>query len=125
LKVGIRETTRVEYKREFPSDLAKSISSLADAQGGIVVVGVDADDENKPILPFTGMALVDQPEERVYQICANSIYPPIFPNVWVARFDDPSQNPSQRAIIVIRVNQGETPRTRTTDGRKSTSAMAA
>lgn len=115
-RLGIRETTRVEYKREFPNDLAKSVSSFANTQGGIILIGVAADSENKPVLPLTGMPFAGQPEERVYQVCANSIHPPILPNVWVVRFEDPSQEPSHRAIVVIRVQQGET--AHAIDGRK-------
>jgi hypothetical protein len=114
--LGIRETTRIEYKREFPTDLAKSIASFANTQGGIVLVGVDADSENRPILPLCGMDYVAQPEERVYQICASSIHPPIVPSVWVVPFEDPSHVHPDRVIIVIRVTQGET--AHAVDGRK-------
>jgi len=115
-RLGVRENTRVEYKRQFPNDLAKVIASFANTQGGIILIGVDADAENKPKSPLAGMAFEGQPEERVYQICAAAIYPPIFPSVWVVRFEDPSENPSDRAILVIRVPQGET--AHAIDGRK-------
>ena len=115
-RMGIRETTRVEYKRQFPNDLSRTIASFANTQGGIILIGVDADDENRPVLPLVGVDFIGQPEERIYQIPATSIYPPLVPDVWAVRFIDSSQNQPDRAVVVIRVAQGET--AHSVDGRK-------
>ncbi len=106
-ELGISERSYVDYKKEFPRHLERTIASFANTNGGIVLIGVDADAENKPVCPVAGIEFQIGLEERVFQICASSIYPPLIPTVWLVRFEDPSLIPPDRACIVIRVPESE------------------
>jgi len=51
----IPEGGYLDYKEDFPSTLEKTISALANTLGGIILIGVEEDDENKPVLPIKGI----------------------------------------------------------------------
>jgi len=103
-KQGVREGRFIDYKADFPADLAKMIASLANTDGGLVLIGVVADKKtNAPTLPLQGVALAPDLEEKVYKICGSSIYPPIAPLVWLVNFSDTNLSQPERAILVVRV----------------------
>lgn len=105
--LAIRESSRVEYKREFPSNqsLAKSIAAFANGRGGLILIGVDADDENRPVRPICGMEFKRGYEERILQIATQVVYPPIIPTIWVAPFDIPPAEGSSKCVVVVRVDE--------------------
>lgn len=98
------ESVNLDYKREMPAGekLAKTISSFANTFGGIVVIGVDEDDQSRPKLPPTGLAFEPKLEERVWSVVTDHIYPPVLPEVRVC----PPVN--DRTFVVVRVSQSAT-----------------
>ena len=60
------EGVRVEYKREIQS-LPKIISSFANTLGGIFIIGVETDDNNKAKFPIQGFVNKGGIEERITQ----------------------------------------------------------
>ena len=101
---GVPEGLTVEYKREFPADnekLAKVISSFANTQGGIVLIGVEEKD-GKPI----SVKCIDYFEgihEKITSICLKNIYPPIFPEIHVC----PSPQDENKVVVIIRVAESD------------------
>ena len=105
--LGIKEAIRVDYKQDFPSDLAKTIAAFANTWGGLLLIGVTSDEENRPKVPIHGVPFAKGLEERIYQVCNASVYPPVMPDVWVVRFRDLECTPEERAVIVVRVEESE------------------
>lgn len=97
---GIRENFVLDYKRDFPKDLGKTIAALANTYGGVVLIGV-GDNDGKPIVPPSGIKFERGLTERVNQIVIDNIYPPVFPEIQVC----PAQK--ERAFVVVRVPQSE------------------
>jgi len=106
-QLKIAETSRVEYKGDFPNNLGKTVAAFANTFGGIILIGVEADSDNRPILPVGGVEFKRGLEERVYQICNSAIYPPLWPDVWVVRFEESSGSPPDRCVVVIRVTESQ------------------
>jgi predicted HTH transcriptional regulator len=83
---------RVEYKGTFDASvreqLPKIISSFANSQGGILVVGVRAP-KGVPQAPFEGF--VAQPGEEysltVENICLRNVHPPVLPRTQIVQSD--------------------------------------
>ena len=100
----IPEGLRVEYKEDFPQDIEKTICALANSEGGIILVGVQADrNTNKPI-SIPGIELKRGLEEKVVNICLSHISPTIVPEVKVCDFkSSPDKTESDRAVLFIRV----------------------
>jgi hypothetical protein len=102
----IPEGETLEYKGDLPKDLEKSISAMANTYGGIILIGVKADQiKNLPILPIEGIALIKGLEERVTSICLRSIVHPYFPQVKVCEFKNDKEE--DRAVVFIRVHESD------------------
>ncbi len=97
-KEQIRESINLDYKREFPTDLEKTISSFANTMSGLIIIGVE-DKDGKPKLPVKGLKYEKGFNERVINIILSNIYPPVFPEIQVC---DPIRN---RTFVIIRVPQ--------------------
>lgn len=104
------EGLRVEYKRALDANvrnhLPKIISSFANSQGGVLVVGINTLN-GVPQPPFDGFAF--QPREEfpltVENICLQNINPPVLPRTHVIESDVPNQ-----VFLVIEVDEsGEAP----------------
>jgi len=112
---GIKEGFVLDYKRDFPKDLAKSICAFANTFGGTILIGIEENDEGKPIIPINGIAFEKGLHEKVVNIILDNISPPLFPEINIIRFEKEND---ERAIIVIRIPQSdETPHT--IDNKKS------
>lgn len=96
----VTENTYLDYKREFPADLAKTISAMANTFGGVVIIGVDEDGSGTPLLPLAGVPMERGLEERVVNMMVNAVSPPIIPEVTVCMSAD-----RNRAVLIIRVAQ--------------------
>lgn len=94
----IRESINLDYKKEFPADLEKTISSFANTMSGLIIIGVE-DKDGKPKLPVRGLKYEKGLSERVTNIILSNIYPPVFPEILVC---DPIRN---RTFVIIRVPQ--------------------
>ena len=78
---GISEGTFLDYKENFPKSLEKTISALAKTYGGIILIGVEEDNSNKPITPIKGIDFVRGLSEKVMHIILSNISPPIIPEI--------------------------------------------
>jgi|HubBroStandDraft_6_1064221.scaffolds.fasta_scaffold00205_56 hypothetical protein len=99
------EGLRVEYKVTFDASvrdkIAKVVSSFANSQGGVLVIGVNAP-KGIPQPPFDGF---DQPAKEelrltVENLCLKNIYPPLLPTTTVVASDIPG-----RVFLVIEVEE--------------------
>ncbi len=97
-KHQISESINLDYKKDFPKDLEKTISSFANTMSGLIIIGVE-DKDSKPKLPARGLKYERGLSERVTSIVLSNIYPPVFPEIQVC---DPVRN---RTFIIIRVPQ--------------------
>lgn len=96
----IPEGTTLDYKQDFPKNLHKTIAAFANTIGGIILIGIEEDDDNKPILPLKGITFERGLSERVYNIVLTNVTPPTFPEINVCKNSE-----GDKAIIVIRVHQ--------------------
>ena len=94
------EGVRVEYKREI-AHLSKIISSFANTQGGIFIIGVETDQNNKVKFPIQGIPNEGGTEERIIQSALTGIYPAVMPEVIIR--DVPGV--TDRVVIVVRVDE--------------------
>lgn len=107
----VAENVRIEYKRELSGkadtkQVAKEVSALANTQGGVILFGVDEDEEHKPVWPPTGTVIQPDPAERIKAICLGNIYPPIVPEVQSIKIDDFVD----KVLVLVRVRESdETP----------------
>lgn len=93
------ETFILDYKKDFPTHLDRTICAFANTWGGIILVGVDEDEERKPKLPIDGVMYRSTLGETVTNVIVDNIYPPVFVDKNVIKFN---QN---KAVIVIQVPQ--------------------
>jgi hypothetical protein len=100
-KLGLPESVNLDYKREItaPDKLAKTISSFANTSGGLILFGVDEDQQGCPKEPFEGMAFEQKLEERIWTVVTTHIYPPVFPEIHVCSPEN------DRTFVVVRVPQ--------------------
>ncbi len=99
---GATENTYLEYKRDFPDDLAKTIAAMANTFGGLILIGVDETDAGIPQLPLKGIEVQRGLEERVLNIILDNMTPPVIPEITTCL-----NGTSEKAIVVIRVPQSE------------------
>ena len=98
------EGVRVEYKREItPKTLPKIISSFANTQGGIFIIGVETDQNNKVKFPIQGIQNDGGIEERIVQSALTGIHPAVTPEVIIREV--PGQ--MDRVVVVVRVNESQ------------------
>jgi hypothetical protein len=108
LQSGAKEGTFLDFKEQFPSKLEKTMSSMANTYGGMILIGVEETSTGGGVTPIKGLPLAPGLRERVIQIGINSIYPPLIPEVSVVDFkSDPALSEPDRAVVVIRVQESE------------------
>jgi len=95
------EGAHLDYKQDFPKNLEKTISAMANTLGGIILIGVAEDDETKPVLPLEGIPFQRGFSERVMNIILTNIIPPVFPEIQPYRNADDKS----KAIVLIRIPQ--------------------
>jgi len=97
-KHRIPESVHLDYKKDFPNNLEKTISAFANTMGGLIIIGV-GDKDSKPKPPIKGIKYQEGLRERVNNIILANIYPPVFPEIQVC---DPVNN---KTFVIIRVPQ--------------------
>ena len=108
LQSGVREGTLLDFKEDFPKRLDKTISSMANTFGGMILIGVEETATGAGIVPIRGLSLGPGLRERVIQIGVSSVYPPLIPEVSVVEFkSDPALATPDKAVVVIRVHESE------------------
>lgn len=72
------ETGQVEFKseREKNIDLAKEVAAFANGAGGYLLVGIEDDGT------VSGVSNPLKFEEKIYNICSDSIRPVVTPELW-------------------------------------------
>jgi len=96
----IQEGANLDYKADFPKELQKTIAAMANTLGGIIIIGIAEDDENRPVIPINGISFQRGLSERVMNIILSNITPPVFPEINVCPNEEKSQ-----ALIIIRIPQ--------------------
>lgn len=99
-KQRIAEGANLDYKKDFPKNLERTISAFANTLGGLILIGIEEDDENKPQLPIKGIDFKRGLSERVINIILSNITPPVFPEIQVCTNSDKT-----RAVVVVRIAQ--------------------
>jgi len=97
-KQQIPESVHLDYKKDFPTNLEKTISAFANTMGGLIIIGVE-DKDSKPKLPVKGIKYHKGLRERVNNIILSNIYPPVFPEIQVC---EPDNN---MTFVIIRIPQ--------------------
>ena len=95
------EGIRVEYKQEIPNTIPKIVSSFANTLGGILIFGVETNDNNEAKFPIEGMPKKNGFEETINDATFNGIYPPVTPEVKVYDVPDKPGN----VVVLVRVNE--------------------
>ena len=95
------EGVRVEYKGEIPNNLPKTISAFANTLGGILILGVKTDENNRAIFPIEGMKKEGGMEDRITASSLQGIYPAVIPEVKV--IDVPNTN--NKMVVVVKVHE--------------------
>ena len=93
------EGVRVEYKQEI-RHIPKIVSSFANTLGGIFIIGVETDQNNKVKLPIQGIPNKSGIEEQIQQSALTGIYPAVIPEVIICYVPNTSN-----VVIIIRVDE--------------------
>lgn len=102
----LREDLRVDYKADFPRDLAKIVVAFANTAGGLILIGVRANDTTNEPEEVVGVPLTAGLEERVTNITLSNIEPPISPEVKVCPYkSNITMQENDRAVVFVRVTQ--------------------
>jgi len=77
------EASRVEFKsdREKNIDFAKEIASFANGSGGYLLIGIEDDGM------VSGVSEPLKFEEKIYNVCSDSIRPVVTPELWKYKID--------------------------------------
>ena len=101
---GIPEGVRIEYKKEFPKAIERTICAFSNTAGGIILIGVEAEKRTNKPTDIPGIKLTEGLEERVINICLSHIMPPVIPEVKVCDFKSSTNaKRSDRAVLFVRV----------------------
>ena len=104
LAESIPEGLRLDYKREVPPNIERTIAAMANSEGGVIVIGVDEDRATrKPQLPPAGIDLAGQ-AERVQSKAYQAIHEPITA-LDFGTF--PFPDATERGVLVVRVHPSE------------------
>ena len=94
------EGVRVEYKRELDTrHIPKIVSSFANTVGGVWIIGVAADVENRAVFPIRGISRTAGIEERITQSCYHNLYPPLLPDIKI--IDVPGDG--EHVLVVVQI----------------------
>jgi hypothetical protein len=108
LQSGAKEGTLLDFKLQFPAKLEKTMSSMANTFGGMILIGVDETTTGGGIVPVKGLPVAPGLRERVIQIGISAIYPPLIPEVGVVEFQsDPALTAPDKAVVVIRIHESD------------------
>jgi hypothetical protein len=114
---GIGEGPTMDYKESIAfteqgtlttgakKELAKDVSALANAQGGLLVIGVkDPEREGEPPAPedFVGISVTDTFARDLESSLLGSVSPPLYPLIRVTEddFEDPESGERRRFVVV-------------------------
>jgi hypothetical protein len=111
LRQGVAENLTLDYKRELGNstseraEMCKDVSSLANSQGGMIVYGIEENQDRTPRLPAFGTARAfgrQNVEEWAAQVLQSGVQPRM--DFEVEAF--PLQNDPDRCVLVVRTQAG-------------------
>lgn len=91
------EGVRVEYKQEI-RHIPKIVSSFANTQGGIFIIGVETDNETNKVVAIDGISNLGGLEEQIMQSALIGIYPGVQPEVIIREIPD-----TDNVVVIVRV----------------------
>ena len=97
------EGVRVEYKsdiEEIKGTIPKIVSSFANTYGGILLIGVEADQKNNTVSSIPGIPQRNGIEEQFQQSALTGIYPGVIPEIKLV--DVPN---SGNVVVVVSVDE--------------------
>ena len=97
------EGVHVEYKsdiEEVKGTIPKIASSFANTYGGILLIGVEADQKNNTVSSIPGIPQRNGIEEQIQQSALTGIYPGVIPEIKLV--DVPN---SGNVVVVVRVDE--------------------
>ena len=97
------ESVRVEYKsdiEEVKGTIPKIVSSFANTYGGILLIGVEADQKNNTVSSLPGIPQRNGIKEQFQQSALTGIYPGVIPEIAVV----PVPN-TGNVVVVVRVDE--------------------
>ena len=94
------EGVRVEYKREMIENIPKTISAFANTLGGIVIIGIETDSQNK-VTAISGIDKKAGIEEGIIDSSLNGIYPSVIPEVRIFEILEKKN----KVVVVIKVHE--------------------
>lgn len=99
--LALPEGATVDYKRDIPSELERTVAAMANTSGGLILIGVDEDrTSTKPVLPLVGLPTARGVPEKITNLCISNITPPLVPEI--ALIQDSTGTTS---VVVLRVPQ--------------------
>jgi hypothetical protein len=108
MKNHIEESTRLEFKGKIDSnnkEIAKDISAIANAEGGIIVYGIERDDKYRAA-SSPGMIKKKGSVERLQQIIGSHIAPPLTVRILqIPAKDEKGDSSEDREFIVAKIPQ--------------------
>ena len=100
----IPEGLRLDYKREMPKRIERTIAAMANSEGGVIVIGVDEESATRePKLPPAGIDLARQ-DGHIRSKAYQAIFEPITA-LDIGEFPFPNDN--ERGVLVVRVHPSE------------------
>lgn len=101
--LALPEGATVDYKRDIPSELERTVAAMANTSGGLILIGVDEDrTSTKPVLPPIGLPAARGVPEKITNLCISNITPPLVPEI--ALIPDSTGTTS---VVVLRVPQSQ------------------
>ncbi len=93
------EGVRVEYKREI-QHIPKVVSSFANTLGGIFIIGVETDQNNRVKFPIQGIPNRNGIPEQIQQSALTGVYPAVIPEVIIRDVLN-----TDNVVVIVRVDE--------------------
>src|SRR5437763_12441248 len=94
------ESSQIDYKQDFPSDLGHDVAALANTYGGLIFLGIKSDKTRNNIpVQWDGVQLGSDPSVRVSSRILSTVRPR--PEFELGLVGSTNGN-----MVVIRVNEG-------------------
>ena len=97
------ESSQIDYKQDFPSDLGHDVAALANTYGGLIFLGIKSDkNRNNVPVQWVGVQLGSDPTVRVSSRILSTVHPR-------PEFEIGLVGGTNGSIVVIRVKEGSYP----------------
>lgn len=98
-KQKIIENLFLDYKKDKPNDLSKHIAGFSNASGGLIIIGVEEDNNGYPI-KWEGIRNINKPTDWVHQMANNVVPLPYYETSVTNEVDG-------KVFLLIRVIEGD------------------